>query len=104
MDTGPHLSPNGKAWKTTTFTDGRGTHMVMEYAVQPTDTTRVLMSSFGIELSTDGGKTWHNALKSTVMFGPIACSASKPDTAYAIGFDSSVWRSDDGGTSWSKVG
>jgi photosystem II stability/assembly factor-like uncharacterized protein len=103
MDTGPYLSSNGTAWKKTTFTDSRGTKMVMEYAVQPTDTTKVLMTSFGIEISTDSGKTWHTALKSPTMFGPIAYSSSKPDVAYAIGFDSTVWRSDDGGKSWTQV-
>ena len=103
MDTGPYLSSNGTTWKKTTFTDSRGTKMVMEYAVDPTDTTKVLMSSFGIEISTDSGKTWHTALKSSTMFGPIAYSASKPDVAYAIGFDSTIWRSDDGGKSWTQV-
>jgi photosystem II stability/assembly factor-like uncharacterized protein len=103
MDTGPYLSSNGKTWKKTTFTDSRGTRMVMEYAVQPTDTTKVLMTSFGIEISTDSGKTWHPALKSPTMFGPVAYSSSKPDIAYAIGFDSSIWRSDDGGASWTQV-
>ncbi len=103
MDTGPYLSPNGKTWKKTTYTDSRGTKMVMEYAVEPTDTTKVLMTSFGIEISTDSGQTWHTALKSDTMFGPIAYSSSKPDVAYAIGFDSSIWRSDDGGTSWTQV-
>jgi photosystem II stability/assembly factor-like uncharacterized protein len=103
MDTGPYLSSNGKAWKKTTYTDSRGTKMVMEYAVEPNDTTKVLMSSFGIEISTDSGKTWHTALKSPTMFGPIAYSSSQPDVAYAVGFDSSVWRSDDGGKSWTQV-
>ena len=53
------------------------------------------MSAFGVELSTDGGKTWHPALKSNVMFGPVAWSASSKDTAYAVGFDGSVWKTDD---------
>ena len=63
------------------FTDSRGGKMVMEYAVQPTDSTNVLMTSFGVEISTDGGKTWHPALKSTTMFGPIACSARASRTS-----------------------
>ena len=29
---------------------------------------------------------------------------ASPDVAYAIGFDSSIWRSDDGGKSWTQVG
>ena len=103
MDAGPHTSANGTAWQPTTYTDARGGHMVMEYAVQPTDTTRILMTSIGIEISSDGGKTWHPALKSTVMFGPVAWASIKPDVAYAVGFDSSIWRTGDGGQSWTEV-
>jgi photosystem II stability/assembly factor-like uncharacterized protein len=103
MDGGPYASANGKAWKPTAFKDPRGGHMVMEYAVQPTDSTRVLMTSVGIVMSTNGGKTWHPSLKSTVMFGPVGWAPSKANTAYAVGFDRSVWRSDDGGKSWTKV-
>ena len=72
-------------------------------AVQPTDTAHVLMTSVGIESSSDGGKTWHLALKSNVMFGPVAWAPSASDVAYAIGFDRSFWRSDDGGKTWAKV-
>jgi photosystem II stability/assembly factor-like uncharacterized protein len=103
MDGGSHLSPNGKAWQRTAFTDSRGGRMVMEYAVAPTDSTRVLMSAYGLEISTDSGKTWHVALKSKVMFGPVAWAAGTSGVAYAIGFDASVWRSGDGGKSWAKV-
>lgn len=103
MDSGSHVSANGKAWQQTPFTDSNGGRMVMDYAVQPTDATRVLMTSRGIELSTDGGKTWHAGLNSTVMFGPVAWAPSKPGVAFAIGFDGSLWRSDNAGTSWKKV-
>jgi photosystem II stability/assembly factor-like uncharacterized protein len=103
MDGGPSTSANGKSWQPTTFKDSRGTKMVMEYAVQPNDANRVLMTSFGILSSTDGGKTWHPALSSRVMFGPVAYAPSKPTTAYAVGFDGSLWRSDNSGTSWKKV-
>jgi photosystem II stability/assembly factor-like uncharacterized protein len=37
------------------------------------------------------------------MFGPVAWSASSKDTAYAVGFDGSVWKTDDAGKTWSKV-
>ena len=103
MDSGGFLSTNGKVWQKTPFVDSRGGKMVMEYAVQPTDTAHVLMTSVGIESSSDGGKTWHLALKSNVMFGPVAWAPSASDVAYAIGFDRSFWRSDDGGKAWAKV-
>ena len=78
--------------------------MVMEYAVQPSDSTRVLMTGIGVEMSTDSGKTWHVALKSNVMFGPVAWAPTRSDVAYAIGVDDhSLWRSDNGGKSWTKV-
>ena len=103
MDSGPHQSPNGTAWQKTAFTDARGTHMVMEYAVQPNDAARILMTSIGVVLSTDGGRSWRPALRSPVMFGPVAWASSTPETAYAVGFDGSVWRSGDAGATWARV-
>jgi photosystem II stability/assembly factor-like uncharacterized protein len=103
MDRGGFLSTNGKAWQRTPFKDSQGGKMVMEYAVQPTDASRVLMTSMGILMSTDGGRTWELALKSNVMFGPVAWAPSAPDVAYAIGFDRSFWRSGDAGKTWAKV-
>lgn len=103
MTNGNFVSSNATSWQSTEFTDPDGTHMVMEYAVSPTNLTRVLMTSYGIVMSSDGGKTWHVVLKSKVMFGPVAYSPTKPSLAYAIGFDGSLWRSDNGGTTWTKV-
>ncbi len=103
MDNGSHVSANGKTWTSTPFTDGRGTDMVMEYAVEPGDTKRVIMSSVGIELSTDGGKTWSPALKSSVMFGPIAWASGASGVAYAAGFDGSLWRTTDSGKTWTPA-
>jgi photosystem II stability/assembly factor-like uncharacterized protein len=103
MDLGSHVSTNGKAWSQAPFTDTQGGRMVMEYAVQPNDPARVLMSSRGIQISTDAGRSWHLALNSQVMFGPVAYTPTKPGVAFAIGFDRSIWRSDDGGKSWKQI-
>ena len=103
MDTGAYASANGTSWRHTPFTDSRGGTMVMEYAVKPGDPATVLMSAFGLELSNDAGRRWHTALKSNVMFGPVAWAPSAKDVAYAVGFDGTVWRSADGGKSWAKV-
>ena len=104
MDGGPHTSTNAKAWTATAYKDASGGHMVMEYAVQPSDATHVLMTSIGIEISTDGGKSWHPALQDgTVMFGPVAYAPKSAQIAYAIGFDRSVWKSTNGGRNWSQV-
>jgi photosystem II stability/assembly factor-like uncharacterized protein len=102
MDAGSHISSNARAWTKTPFTDSNGGRMVMEYAVQPGDSKRILMSSDGIMVSDDGGKTWKLSMKSTTMFGPIAFAPSAPDTAYAVGFDDSLWRTDDAGKTWKK--
>lgn len=103
MDSGPHTSANGKAWHLTPFTDSSGGRMVMEYAVEPADPLHLLMTSYGVEMSTDAGKTWHVALSSSVMFGPVAWAAAPSGVAYAVGFDGSLWRSEDAGKSWTRV-
>jgi photosystem II stability/assembly factor-like uncharacterized protein len=103
MDSGGFSSANGKAWHRTPFKDARGGKMVMEYAVEPANASHVLMTSVGIMRSTDGGKTWKVALKSSVMFGPVAWASSASKVAYAVGFDRSFWRTDDGGETWRKV-
>jgi photosystem II stability/assembly factor-like uncharacterized protein len=103
MDSGSFRSADAKTWKATPFRDSNGGKMVMEYAVQPGNSKRILMSSDGIMASDDGGKTWRIAMKSKTMFGPIAFAPSEAQTAYAIGFDNSLWRSDDAGKTWKKV-
>jgi photosystem II stability/assembly factor-like uncharacterized protein len=103
MTTGSYVSANGKRWQRTGFKDSRGSRMAMEYAVQPGDSSHVLMSAYGVESSSDGGKTWHPVLRSKVMFGPAAWAPSDARRAYAVGFDRSLWTSDDAGTTWKKV-
>jgi photosystem II stability/assembly factor-like uncharacterized protein len=103
MTTGSYISTNGKSWRRTGFRDSRGSNMVMEFAVQPGDPAHVLMSAYGVESSTDGGKTWRPVLHSKVMFGPAAWAPGDPKVAYAVGFDRSLWRSDDGGATWKNV-
>jgi photosystem II stability/assembly factor-like uncharacterized protein len=103
MDSGSHVSSNGKTWLRTPFKDSQGTRMVMEYAVDPTDPARVLMTEYGIVLSTDGGMNWHRVLKTSAMLGPVAWAPSKPTVAYAVGIDRSLWRSDNGGKTWKKA-
>jgi photosystem II stability/assembly factor-like uncharacterized protein len=103
MDSGSHVSANARAWQPSPFADSAGGRMVMEYAVQPTHSTRVLMTSIGVVASSDGGKTWHVTLHSPVMFGPVAFAAGSPSDAYAVGFDRSLWRTTDAGAHWTKV-
>ena len=37
------------------------------------------------------------------ILGPVAYAPTAKDTAYAVGFDGSIWKSTDGGQSWSPV-
>jgi len=103
MTTGSYVSSGGKSWNNTGFADSRGSKMVMEYAPQPGDPAHILMSAYGVESSSDGGKTWRSVLHSKVMFGPTAWAPGDAKVAYAVGFDRSLWRSDDGGATWKKV-
>jgi hypothetical protein len=103
MTSGSYLSSTGDRWLRTNFVDPKGGAMVMEYAVQPTDAHHILMTSYGVLASQDAGKTWSVALKSKVMFGPVAWALSTPTVAYAVGWDRSLWRSDDGGRSWRRT-
>ncbi len=103
MTTGNFVSADATHWLDTGFTDSQRGKMVMEYAVDPTNPAHVLMSSYGVVSSTDGGKTWGSSLDSKVMFGPVAWAATTPTVAYAVGFDSSLWRTNDAGKTWTKV-
>jgi photosystem II stability/assembly factor-like uncharacterized protein len=103
MTTGSYVSADGKSWSRTGFADSRGSKMVMEFAPQPGDPAHILMSAYGVESSSDGGKSWRPVLHSKVMFGPTAWAPGDAKVAYAVGFDRSLWRSDDGGATWKKV-
>ena len=57
MDSGSHLSTERQGrGQQTPFTDSSGGRMVMEYAVQPGDSKRILMSSDGIMVSTTAAR------------------------------------------------
>jgi photosystem II stability/assembly factor-like uncharacterized protein len=101
MSSGNYLSSNASSWRKTVFTDPDGSHMVMEYATEPGDPTHILMTSYGVLGSSNAGSSWQVALKSKVMFGPIAFAT--PSVVYAVGFDQSLWRSTNDGRSWTEV-
>jgi photosystem II stability/assembly factor-like uncharacterized protein len=72
-------------------------------AVDPSDPSHILASGPGVLRSTDGGKTWTQTLELPDGSGPVAFSASDPLRAYVVGFDLTLYRSDDGGASWRPV-
>jgi photosystem II stability/assembly factor-like uncharacterized protein len=98
MTRGIFLSTSGRRWLHT------ATGMVMGLAVDPRDANKILATGDGVAISEDGGRTWSAALRSKVMFGPVAWSPSNPNLAYAVSDDRSLWSSLDGGKTWSRTG
>ena len=76
---------------------------VMGLAVDPTDGKRVLAAGPGVLLSTDSGANWRQTLELDAGAGPIAWSKSSPGTAFVVGLDRSLYRSDDAGETWRQV-
>jgi hypothetical protein len=76
---------------------------VMGLAVDPADAKRVLASGPGVLLSIDGGATWRQTLQLKAGTGPVAWSKSSPMIAYVVGFDRSLYRSDNAGATWKQV-
>lgn len=97
VDSGVYLSPNGREWLHT----AKG--MIMGLAVEGEDREQVLAAGWGIVRSSDGGRRWHTALRSRVMFGAVAWAPGDPSLAYAVGDNRSFWRSADGGLHWRMV-
>ena len=77
---------------------------LMGLALNPRDPKRVLAAGPGILLSIDGGRRWRQPLKNAQGAGPVAWSPSNPKVAYVVGFDRTLYRSRDGGATWSAVG
>jgi photosystem II stability/assembly factor-like uncharacterized protein len=94
---GIYLSANGHIWRRTAG------GMVMAFAVDPAQRSRMLVATFGVSRSSDGGLRWESVLRSRAMFGAVAWSPSRPSLAYAVGDDGSLWRSTDGGTRWTDL-
>ena len=76
---------------------------IMGLAVNPSRPHLVLAAGPGVLRSTDGGNTWQQSLSLEDGAGPIAWSPSDPRVAYVVGFDRSLWRSDDFGATWTSA-
>jgi photosystem II stability/assembly factor-like uncharacterized protein len=98
MQNGIYLSRDGRSWRQV------ATGMAMAVAVDPRNPKRVIVTTNGIALSRNGGASWEMALRSKVMFGPVAWSAHAANIAYAVGFDRSLWRTSNGGKTWRSIG
>ncbi len=98
MQRGLLVSQNGgKTWRRTLA------EQLMGLALNPRDPKRVLAAGPGILLSTDGGRSWRRHLEIQDGAGPVAWSPSNPRIAYVVGFDRTLYRSSDGGETWSAV-
>jgi photosystem II stability/assembly factor-like uncharacterized protein len=73
-------------------------------ALNPADPKRVLAAGLGVLLSTNGGAGWRRVLEISGGGGPVAWSRSNPKIAYVVGFDRTLYRSNDSGQTWSAVG
>jgi photosystem II stability/assembly factor-like uncharacterized protein len=76
----------------------------MGLAVNPSRPRLVLASGPGVLRSTDGGRTWKQAMSPEAGTGPVAWSRGDPRIAYVVGLDRSLWRSDDFGATWTVAG
>lgn len=58
----------------------------------------------GVERSTDGGATWQRtALEVAGSVGYLALHPHEPDTLYAATYETGLYRSEDGGASWTVL-
>ena len=72
-------------------------------AVSPRNPKLILAAGPGVFRSADVGHSWKQVLQLQTGAGPVAWSPSVPSRAYVVGFDRTLHRSDDNGSSWQPV-
>ena len=98
MQRGLLASPDGgRTWRDVL------TAQLMGIAINPAKPNLILATGPGILRSTDGGRTWTQVLELADGAGPVAWSPSRPNTAYVVGFDRTLYRTEDAGASWTAV-
>jgi len=90
-------SNGGRSWSETLNAQLAG------LAVSPRNPQLILAAGPGVLRSSDGGRTWKQVLEIQSGAGPVAWSPSVPARAYVVGFDRTLYRSDDAGSSWQAV-
>ena len=99
MRQGLLVSRNGGASWTSVLGEG-----LMGLTINPKRPARLIATgSSGISLSTDGGSTWRVVQPIPDGAGPVAWAPSRPQVAYAVGFDRVLYKSVNGGASWQPV-
>jgi photosystem II stability/assembly factor-like uncharacterized protein len=82
--------------------------------VDPRDSRRLYLAAWGrntppyaqgggIFLSTDSGKTWRSVLSQDQHIYDVTIDPHNPRVLYAVGFESSAWRSADHGLTWKRI-
>ncbi|MGH3118287.1 MAG: WD40/YVTN/BNR-like repeat-containing protein [Gaiellales bacterium] len=76
----------------------------MGLAINPRTPSQVLATGqSGIWSSSDGGSTWRIVHPVLDGAGPVAWAPSAPATAYAVGFDRMLYKTENAGVSWRPV-
>ena len=87
----------GKTWKLVLRAG------LMGLAVNPDDPQTVVATGPGILLSRDGGRNWDQVIALEQGAGPVAWAPSAPETAYVVGFDKTLYKTEDGGATWRPI-
>ncbi|MFB3921535.1 MAG: WD40/YVTN/BNR-like repeat-containing protein [Terriglobia bacterium] len=83
-------------------------------SIDPQDPNRLYLAAWGrnlppgavdggVYLSTDGGSSWRNVLAKDQHVYDVTIDPRNPRILYACGFESSAWRSTDGGETWTRI-
>ena len=91
-----------------------GTNGPNGIAIDPHDSKRLYLAAWGrntphrsqgggIFLSTDAGRTWRNVLSKDQHVYDVTIDSRNPKIIYAVGFESSAWRSSDRGLTWKRI-
>jgi photosystem II stability/assembly factor-like uncharacterized protein len=83
-------------------------------AIDPRDAARLYLAAWGrstppraqgggVFLSANSGKTWRNVLSRDQHVYDVTIDPKDSKVLYAAGFESSAWRSGDGGDTWRRV-
>lgn len=83
-------------------------------AIDPRDPRHLLLAAWGrstppratgggIFASFDGGKTWRHVRTNDQHIYDVTADVRNPGVFYAVGFESSAWRSADAGATWQRI-
>src|SRR5579862_9591883 len=83
----------------------QGVEFIYAIALDPTNSSTIYGgTSYGVIMSTDGGRTWFTAFYLPAAFvQAVAVDPNTPNTAYAGTQGSGVFKTSDGGNSWNAM-